>query len=51
MSQPDLSSANPPRGVIVNKPKTSVYTVMLIISLVAMLTACLFLYLEYAEYN
>jgi len=37
--------------VIVQKPKTNIYTVMLMISLVAMLMACLFLYLEIGQYG
>lgn len=51
MSQPDLSSASPSRGVIVQKPKTSIYTVMLIIALIGLLMGCLFLWLEIAEYG
>ncbi len=51
MSQPDSSLASPPQGVIVKKPKTNVYTVMLIISLVMMLMACLFLWFEIGEYG
>ena len=46
MSQP--SSASPQVGVVVpvQKQKTSVYTVMLIISFVCLLIACLLLFLE-----
>ena len=51
MSQPDLSSANPPRGVVVQKPKTNIYTVMLMIALFAMIMACIFLYLELGQYG
>ncbi|MEM6329898.1 MAG: hypothetical protein AAF790_06585 [Planctomycetota bacterium] len=51
MSQPDLSLDNPPRGVITKKPKTNVYMVMLMISLVAMLLGCIFLYLELSKYS
>lgn len=51
MSQPDLSSASPPRGVIVKKPKTNIYTVMLMIALVAMIMACIFLGLEFNRYG
>ena len=39
------------RGVIVEKPKANVYTVMLILSLIAILIGCLCLYLEMKEYN
>lgn len=46
MSQPDLSSASAPRGVIVHRPRASIYTVLLAIALVAILLGCLFLWLE-----
>lgn len=51
MSQLDSGLDEAPRGVIVKKPKTNIYTVMLIISLVAMIMACVFLYLEVNEYG
>ena len=53
MSQLDSSSADlgAPQGVLVKKPKTNIYTVMLILAFVAMCFACLFLYLEQAKYN
>lgn len=54
MSQLDSSSADPieaPRGVLVQKPKTNIYTVLLIIAFVAMCIGCLFLYLEWANYS
>lgn len=50
MSQPDLSSAKP-RGVLVKKQPTNVYTVMLMIALLAMIIGCIFLGLELAEYG
>lgn len=50
MSQLDSSSASPSRGVIVKKPPTSIYTVMLILSTLSMTIGCLFLYLEWAKY-
>jgi len=37
--------------IVVQKPDTDVYTVMLIISLISILTACLLLYLELARYG
>lgn len=46
MSQPDLSSVDAPRGVLVHRPRASVYTVLLAIALVAILLGCLFLWLE-----
>lgn len=50
MSQPDLSSANPP-GVLVQKPKTSIYTMLLLVALLALLLGCLFLFLEINQYG
>jgi len=37
--------------VLSKKPQLNIYTVLLIIALVALLTACLFLYLEIREYG
>ncbi len=51
MSQPDLNSANNQPSVLVQKPKTTIYTVLLIISAVALLVGCLFLYLEWDRYG
>lgn len=50
MSQPDLSSADPP-GVLRSKPKTSIYTMLLLLALLALLLGCLFLYLEINQYG
>ena len=50
MSQPDLSSANPP-SVLVQKPKASIFTVLLMVALVALLMGCLFLFLEIRDYG
>ena len=50
MSQPNFESDSP-GGVLVPKPKSSVYTVLLILALLALLIACLFLYLEIGEYG
>lgn len=50
MSQPDLSSANPP-GVIAQKPKTSIYTMLLFVALVCLLLGCIFLLLELNKYG
>jgi hypothetical protein len=48
MSQPDfsMSVAGPAR-----KPKTSIYTLLLIIALVALLTGCVFLFLEIKRFG
>ena len=50
MSQPNLESNVPPT-VLKKEPQMTVYTVMLIISLLALLLACVFLYLEISEYG
>ncbi len=50
MSQPNLESASAP-SILSKKPQLSVYTVMLIVSLMALLLGCLFLYLELREYG
>ncbi len=51
MSQPTLDPVASPGGVLVTKPKSTIYTVMLVIALIALLMACLFLYLEIREYG
>jgi hypothetical protein len=48
MSQPDLTSQP---GVVVQKPKSDVYTMMLVISLIAMSVAIIFLCVEIAKYD
>ena len=50
MSQPDLESVSAP-SVLKKKPQLTVYTVMLIIALLSLMLACLFLWLEIAEYG
>ena len=49
MSLPD--STDPGRGVVVHKPKADIYTVLLGISLVAILMAITFLCMELSRYN
>lgn len=49
MSLPD--STDPGRGVVVQKPKANIYTVLLGIALTAILMAILFLCLEMSRYN
>lgn len=46
MSQLDSTSASPIRTAAPAKPKTNIYTVVLIISLLMMLFGCLMMYLE-----
>lgn len=50
MSLPD-SSSDRPRGVLVRKPKTSIYTVLLLVALLAIIVGCLLLVLEWAQYD
>lgn len=47
----DSPSMAPARGVIVKKPPTSIYTVLMIIATLAMLMGCIFLSLEVARYG
>jgi hypothetical protein len=43
--------AMPPVGGPARKPKTNVYTLLLVIALAALLTGCLFLYLEIRRFG
>jgi hypothetical protein len=45
MAQPEFMMS-PPIGVAGRKPKTSIYTMLLVISLIALLIGCLMLWLE-----
>ncbi len=49
MAQPDFTM--PPVGGAPRKPKTSIYTLLLLIALVALLTGCLFLWLEIKRFG
>ena len=49
MAQPDFTM--PPMGGVARKPKTNVYTLLLVIALVALLVGCLFLYLEIQRFG
>jgi hypothetical protein len=51
MSQPSFESASPAPSVLTKKSAWNVYTVMLLIALVALLLSALFLYLEIREYG
>lgn len=53
VSQPDLTSpaAPPGRSVVVQRPKSDVYTVMLGIALLAVVIACVLLWLEFRRYK
>ncbi len=49
MAQPEFTM--PPMGGAVRKPKTSIYTLLLVIALVALLAGCLFLWLEIKRFG
>ena len=49
MAQPDFTM--PPVGGAIRKPKTSIYTLLLLIALVALLTGCFFLWLEIKRFG
>jgi len=46
MSQPESKTASTGRGLYVRKPEADVYTVMLALSLVALILGCIFLGIE-----
>lgn len=50
MSQPE-SSSDRPRGVLVRKPQTSIYTVLLFIALMALVISSLIMVWEMLQYN
>jgi hypothetical protein len=50
VSQPD-SPTDRPRGVLVRQPRTSIYTVLLLIALLALVFSCLLMVLELAQYR
>ena len=54
MSQPDLISdvpAEQPRGILVHKPKSTIYTALLGIAVGALTIGCLLLALEIMRYG
>jgi len=51
VSLPDSNSTEKPAGILVPKPRASIYTVLLGISLAAIMLGCLFLALEITEYD
>lgn len=48
MASPDFSM---PVAGVPRKPKTSIYTILLVISLIALLTGCIFLFLEIKRFG
>ena len=49
MSQPEFDPVVP--GFAPKKQRANIYTVLLVVSLVALLVGCLFLFLEISEYG
>jgi hypothetical protein len=45
------SSFDEPRGVLVRKPQTTIYTVLLGIAVAALAVSCLLLLLEWSRYD
>lgn len=43
--------SNNPQGVVVQKPRSDIYTTMLFLSFIAIVIACLCLWLEMRTYN
>ena len=50
MSLPE-SDSNEPRGVLVRRQKSSIYTIMLLIAVIALAISCLVMVLEWAQYG
>jgi hypothetical protein len=50
VSLPD-SDSNEPRGVLVRRQRNSVYTVLLLIALLAIIIGCLIMVLELSTYD
>jgi hypothetical protein len=50
VSQPE-SSSNAPRGVLVRRQKTNIYTVLLMITAGALAVGCLFMLLAILQYG
>lgn len=51
MSLPDLTDPGAGRGVVLQKAKSDIYTVMLGIALTAIIIACILLWLEWKRYE
>ncbi len=51
MSQPSFESASPAPTVLTKKSAWNIYTALLLISLVALMMAALFFYLEIRQYG
>jgi len=45
------SSSSEPRGVLVRRPRTSIYTMLLLVALLALVLGCLMLLIELYSYD
>jgi hypothetical protein len=50
VSLPD-SPSDRPRGVLVRQPRTSIYTMLLLVALLALVVGCLIMVLELSQYQ
>lgn len=51
MSLPESNSDDQPRGILVRRQKSTIYTVLLLVVLLALAVSCLVLILEWAQYG
>lgn len=51
MSLPESNSEDQPRGILVRRQKSTIYTVLLLVVLLALAVSCLVLILEWAQYG
>ena len=51
MSLPELNSEDQPRGILVRRQKSTIYTVLLLIVLLALVIGCVMMVLEWAQYG
>jgi len=51
VSLPESDSNDQPRGILVRRQKTTIYTVLLLIVLVALTIGCVMMILEWAQYG
>lgn len=51
MSLPESNSDDQPRGILVRRQKTTIYTALLLIVLLALVVSCVMLILEWSQYG
>ena len=51
MSLLESSSSDDPRGVLVRRQKTTIYSVLLLMAVVALVFSCLIMILEWTQYG